>query len=435
MALRRTQGRHEEWIVEVSIVSYALLILAVAGLTLLLWSVEHQRTTVVRVPDIDRFVEALPSIAGATRAEILPGNRVQVLQNGDGFFPPFLADVLAARRTIDLETYVWWKGRICARVADALAAAARRGVEVRITLDALGSHKADEALLDRMRKAGCRIERYHPFHWREVGLLNNRTHRKVAVFDGRVGYIFGHGIAAEWTGNAQDPQHWRDTGLRIVGPAVNELQGTFAENWEEETGEVLVGDQYFPILRPAGPSRVQVVAASPHGGVSEIELLLKMALASAQREVWIENPYFIPDDGLVGLLTQAVKRGVDVRVMVPGPVTDSALVKHAGHYYFAELLRAGVRIWIYQRTLSHQKVMIVDGLWSLVGSTNLDDRSIYINDEASAGVIDPAVAGQLKAAFLKDARDSIEVKYGPWRARSLWHRLLDGASYLANGEL
>src|SRR4029079_15497113 len=179
------------------------------------------------------------------------------------------------------------------------------------------------------------------FRWRDLGLLNNRTHRKIAVFDGKIGYIFGHGIAAEWTGDAEDEKHWRDTGLRVTGPAVNEIQGTFAENWEEETGEVLVGDQYFPILRPDGPSGVQVVAASPHGGVSEIELLLKMALASAQREVWMENPYFIPDDGLVGLLANAVKRGVDVRVMVPGPVTDSALVKHAGHFYFARLLRAG----------------------------------------------------------------------------------------------
>ncbi len=421
--------------VEVSLVGYILLILAALGLVVLLWSVEHQRTTHVRVPAIDRFSEALPSIAGLARAEILPGNRVQVLQNGDGFFPLFLADILAARRTINLETYVWWKGRICARVADALAAAARRGVEVRITLDAIGSHKADKDLLKEMRQAGCRIELYHPFHLRDLGLINNRTHRKVAVFDGRVGYIFGHGIAAEWTGDAQDAEHWRDTGLRIAGPVVNELQGTFAENWGEETGELMVGEKYFPALRPAGTSRVQVVAASPHGGVSEIEILLKMALASAQHEILIENPYFIPDDGLVALLANAVQRGVDVRIMVPGPVTDSALVKHAGHYYFTALLRAGVKLYIYNRTLSHQKVMIIDGLWSLVGSTNLDDRSIYINDEASAGVIDPAVAKQLKAAFAHDLENSTEVRLGPWRSRSIWHRLLDWSSYLANGEL
>jgi cardiolipin synthase len=435
MAIRRTQGKHKEWLVEVSLVGYILLILAALGLVVLLWSVEHQRTTHVRVPAIDRFSEALPSIAGLARAEILPGNRVQVLQNGDGFFPLFLADILAARRTINLETYVWWKGRICARVADALAAAARRGVEVRITLDAIGAHKADKDLLAGMRQAGCRIELYHPFHLRDLGLLNNRTHRKVAVFDGRVGYIFGHGIAAEWTGDAQDAKHWRDTGLRIAGPVVNELQGTFAENWGEETGELMVGEKYFPALRPVGGSRVQVVAASPHGGVSEIEILLKMALASAQHEILIENPYFIPDDGLVALLANAVQRGVDVRIMVPGPVTDSALVKHAGHYYFTALLRAGVKLYIYNRTLSHQKVMIIDGLWSLVGSTNLDDRSIYINDEASAGVIDPAVAKQLKSAFAHDLEDSTEVRYGPWRSRSIWHRLLDWSSYLANGEL
>jgi cardiolipin synthase len=216
---------------------------------------------------------------------------------------------------------------------------------------------------------------------------------------------------------------------------VNELQGTFAENWEEETGELLVGEKYFPLLRPVGPSRVQVVAASPHGGVSEIEVLLKLALASAQHEILIENPYFIPDDGLVALLARAVKRGVDVRIMVPGPVTDSALVKHAGHYYFTELLRAGVKLYIYNRTLSHQKVMVIDGLWSLVGSTNLDDRSIYINDEASAGVIDAAVAKNLKGAFARDLADSTEVRLDAWRSRSLWHRMLDWSSYLANGEL
>jgi cardiolipin synthase len=434
MAIRRS-GKRKEWVVEVSLASYVLLILAVIGLALLLWSVEHQRATVVRVPDIEHFAEVLPSIAGVTHAEILPGNRVQVLQNGNGFFPFFLADILAARQTIDLETYVWWKGRICERVADALIAAARRGVEVRITLDAVGAHKADKKLLERMQKGGCRIERYHPFHWRDLGLLNNRTHRKIAVFDGRIGYIFGHGIAAEWTGNAQDAKRWRDTGLRLMGPVVNELQGTFTENWEEETGEVLVGEKYFPLLRRAGPSQAQVVAAAPHGGVSAIEVLLKMALASAQREILIQNPYFIPEDGLVHLLGLAVKRGVDVRVMVPGPVTDSALVEHAGHYYFTRLLRAGVKIYVYQRTLCHQKVMVVDGIWSLVGSTNLDDRSIYINDEASAGVIDAAVAGQLKNTFVHDLQDSVEVKYDAWRSRPLWHRLVDGVSYLANAEL
>jgi len=434
MEIKR-RGKRRERVIEVSLVSFVLLILTVVGLLVLLWSVEHQRTTHARIPAIDHFSEALPSIAGIAHAEILPGNRVRVLQNGRGFFPPFLADILAARRTIDLETYVWWKGRICAQVAAALAAAARRGVEVRITLDALGAHKADEHLLEAMQKAGCHVELYHPFHLRDLGLLNNRTHRKIAVFDGRVGYIFGHGIAAEWTGDAEDAHHWRDTGLRFEGPIVNALQGGFAENWEEETGEVLVGEKYFPRLVPVGPSRAQVVAAAPHGGVSEIELLLKMALASAQREVLIQNPYFIPDDGLVKLLADDVRRGVDVRVMVPGPVTDSALVKHAGHYYFTELLRSGVRLYVYNRTLLHQKVMVVDGLWSLVGSTNLDDRSIYINDEASAGVIDSAIAAQLKAAFGRDLQDSTEVRFGPWRSRPLTHRLLDGLAYLTNGEL
>ncbi|HXO22559.1 MAG TPA: phospholipase D-like domain-containing protein [Thermoanaerobaculia bacterium] len=421
--------------IEVSRWTLVVLILFVAVLVLLLFSVVHQRKTSVSVPDIESFAEALPSITGMTGVSVIPGNRVQVLQNGDQFFPALLSDIAAAKQTIDIETYVWWRGEICARVAGALAAKARQGVEVRLTVDAFGAHLMDNRLAAEMRAAGVRILAYHPLAWNSLGLINNRTHRKVAVFDGRVGHIFGLGIAEEWTGHAQDARHWRDTGLRLEGPIAGALQGVFAENWVEGTGEVLVGEKYFPRPVAAGTVRVHVEASSPHGGVSDLELLLKMAIASAQKEVIIENPYFIPNQDLVALLGRAVRRGVDVKLLLPGPVSDSKLVEHAGHYHYDELLRKGIKIYEFQPTLNHQKIMIVDGLWSLVGSTNLDDRSIYINDEASVGVIDAGVAGELKAAFARDLQRAVRILPAAWARRGLWDRFLDRTCYAVNMEI
>jgi cardiolipin synthase len=374
-------------------------------------------------------------VANLTGSPIVPGNAVQVLQNGDQFFPPLLDDIARARQSIHLETYVWWKGEICERVANALADAARRGVEVRVTLDATGSHRGDDKLYDRMKAAGVKIALYHPYRLSDLALLNNRTHRKLMIVDGKVAYVFGHGIAEEWTGNAQDEKHWRDTGVRLQGPIVNSVQAVFAQNWIDETAEVLVGEKYFPILPPAGNVRAHMTASAPRGGVSEMELLSKLAMATAQKDLIIQNPYFIPDQELVDLIINAIQRGVRVRLMVPGGVTDSGVVRHAGHAQFQQLLDHGVEIYEYQPTLNHEKIMIIDGLWSFVGSTNFDDRSLDINDEASVGLIDPQTAGQLVAAFEADARKSKRLDAGSWKQRSAWHKLKDKLSYMINEEL
>jgi cardiolipin synthase A/B len=404
-------------------------------LFLLLWSTQRERESHVRVPDLADFEQALPSVASLTGSPIVPGNRVQVLENGDGFFPVLFDDLAKARQTIHLETYVWWEGDICNQLADALAAKARQGVEVRLTLDAAGSNKGDDELFERMKDAGVKISFYHPFQIQDLGLINNRTHRKLAIFDGRVAHVFGHGIAKEWTGDGQDAEHWRDTGVRLEGPIVNSIQAVFAENWVEQTAEVLVGEKYFPKLTAVGPVRAHVTASSPHGGVSQLEMLYKLAIATAQKELIIQNPYFIPDGEMVGLLEKAVRRGVKVRVMVPGQVTDSSIVRHAGHRRFEELLKHGVEIYEYQRTLNHQKVMIVDGLWSHVGSTNLDDRSLDINDEASVGLIDPDVAARLENSFKADLRYSKRLDAASWEKRPLWHKAVDRLSYLVNEQL
>jgi cardiolipin synthase len=405
-------------------------------LGLMLWTNLREREFHVKVPDIASFEEALPSIAGMTRSIVLPDNSAEILQNGDEFFPALLDAIDRAQESIHFETYVWWTGDICDEVANAFARRARAGVEVRVTIDALGSHKMKKYLRDRMTEAGCKVSRYHPLRIIDIGQLNKRTHRKLAIFDGKEAFIFGHGVSRLWLGHGQDKEHWRDTGVRLRGPVVNAVQSVFAQHWIEETGEALAGEKYFPHLGPEGKIRAHVLAGAPLGGVSDLELMFKMAIASAQRELLIQNPYFIPDPGTVALLKRAVARGVEVKIMIPGPVSDSPIVRHAGHCHFHELLTHGIRIFEHQKTLIHQKILIIDGLWSHVGSTNLDDRSFDINEEAGVGLVDAGIAAQLKAAFEADLKSCVEIDLPAWKQRQTpWHRAFDKLCYMMSGQL
>lgn len=422
--------------VEVPIWALVVMGSAIFLLGLMLWTNLRERKFHVRVPDIQSFEEALPSIAGMTRAVILEGNSAEILQNGDEFFPALLESIRTARETIHFESYVWWKGRICEEVAEAFAQRAREGIEVRVMVDAIGGWQMKRRLRKLMQESGVKLRRYHPIRLIDLGQLNKRSHRKLAIFDGRHGYVCGHGISQKWTGHGQDKDHWRDTAVRLRGPIVNALQSAFAQHWVEETGEVFVGEKYFPHLEFVGDSRMHMMAGAPLGGVSDLEMMFKMSIAAAQKELIIQNPYFIADSETVGLLKRAVKRGVEVKIMVPGSITDSPLVSHAGHRHFSEMLRCGVRIFCFERTLIHQKIMVVDGIWSHVGSTNLDDRSFDINEEAGVGIIDEGIASQLKAAFEDDLKDSIELKAEEWdRGYSLRHRAFDRLCYLLSGQL
>ncbi len=414
-----------------------VLILLIVLLGVMLWTNLRERSFKIRVPDdVDSFEEALPSIAGMTRALIVPDNSVDILQNGDEFFPALLESIATARETIHFETYVWWSGDICDEVAEAFAARAREGVEVRIMIDAIGSQEMSKKLRQLMLDAGCQVRRYHPIRLVDLGQLNKRTHRKLAIFDGKTGYVFGHGISRMWLGHGQDKDHWRDTGVRLCGPIVNGLQSIFSQHWIEETGEVLVGQKYFPHMEPAGSCRVHHLAGAPLGGVSDLELLFKLAIATARKELIIQNPYFIADPETVALLARAVRRGVEVKIMVPGSITDSPIVSHAGHRHFEALLDCGVRLFLYERTLIHQKIMIIDGIWSHVGSTNLDDRSFDINEEAGVGIIDEDVAARLEQAFEEDLKSCIELEAKDWKQKyTLGHRVVDLACYLISGQL
>ncbi|HEV2853659.1 MAG TPA: phospholipase D-like domain-containing protein [Thermoanaerobaculia bacterium] len=411
------------------------MIVAIVILALMLWNNLREREFHVRVPDISSFEEALPSIAGMTKAILLEGNKAEIVQNG-GYFTALLESIAKARESIHFETYVWWSGGICDEVANAFAKRAREGVEVRVMVDAMGGMKMKKYLRDLMNDAGVKLVRYHPIRLIDIGQLNKRTHRKVAIFDGREAYICGHGISRLWTGDGEDKDHWRDTGVKLYGPVVNAVQSVFAQHWIEETGEVLVGEKYFPHLEHVGNLRMHVLAGAPLGGVSDLELMFKMSIATAQKELIIQNPYFIADDETASLLKRAVKRGVEIKIMVPGRITDSPIVSHAGHRHFSEMLHAGVRIFCFERTLIHQKILIIDGIWSHVGSTNLDSRSFDINEEAGVGIIDEGIAAELKAAFEDDMKDAVELKAAEWdHEYKYWHRAFDRMCYLLSGQL
>ncbi|HXG58811.1 MAG TPA: cardiolipin synthase [Thermoanaerobaculia bacterium] len=422
-------------VVRVRFAVFVTLVVVVVLAVLLLWSTWRSRSVHLRVKDARDLTALVPSIVGLTQGSLDPGNRIEVLQNGDGFFPALLRDIAAAKESIHIESYIWWKGEICNRVAALLAQKARSGVEVRLLVDASGGAKMEEELYELMTGAGAQVRKFHPFRLSNLGRLNNRDHRKIAVIDGRIGYVSGHGFASEWSGNAQDRNHWRDTALRVEGPVVNRLQAAFSENWIEETGEIPAGPRYFPPLRPAGTTPAHVAYWSPTGAISSVQILHYLAIHAARREILIQNPYLLPDPNSLEALQEAARRGVDVRIMVPSAgSTDSPVVQHASHHHFGTLLESGVKIWEYEKTLLHQKVLIVDGTWSGVGSTNFDDRSFQLNDEITMGVLDPAVAAQLRAAFENDLRHARQRHLREWKNRPLWHKMIDGLAYLAHDQ-
>ena len=422
--------------VRMPLVAFVAAALVIVLLALTIWSIKRKPDTVLRVKNPGDLQALIPSIAGVTQGNIDQGNKVEVLENGDGFFPRLMADIAAARETVHVESYIWWDGKMPKQFAALLAQKARQGVEVRLLVDASGGHKMSDETEKVMTDAGARVVRFHPIRFKNLGRLNNRDHRKEMIIDGHIGYVGGYGIADEWTGHAQDKDHWRDTGLRVEGPIVNRLQGAFCENWIEATGEIPAGDKYFKRLPAMGTTPAHLAYTSPTGSVSSVQVLYYLAIKAARREIIIENPYLLPDKDAIDAMYDAVKRGVSVKILVPATSsTDSPIVQHASHHHFGTLLKRGVRVFEYQPTLSHQKLIVVDGLWSCVGSTNFDDRSFQLNDEISMGVVDAQVASQLVAAFNADVQHSTERHFDEWQNRPLWHKLVDGLAYLAHGQL
>jgi cardiolipin synthase len=356
---------------------------------------------------------------------IAAGNRVVDLQNGDEIFPAMLTAIRSARRTINFETYIYWSGEIGRDFAEALSERAQSGVEVKVVIDWAGSIKMEEALLDRLRHAGVDVRMYRPLKWYNLGRLNNRTHRKLLIVDGTQGFTGGVGIADQWQGNAQDADHWRDVHFRVEGPVVAQMQAAFNDNWIKMTGEVLNGVEHFPPLAPAGDADAQVFIASPAGGSESMHLMYLMAIAAAQSSIDLEASYFVPDDLVLAALLAARKRGVRVRVLVPGRHIDSETVRIASKANWEALLEAGIEIYEYQPTMMHNKVLVVDREMVSVGSTNFDPRSFRLNDEASLNVYDRAFARRMSDVFESDLAQTRRYTLDMLRERPLKERLIE----------
>ncbi|WP_292038683.1 cardiolipin synthase [Massilia sp. UBA6681] len=366
---------------------------------------------------------------------ILEGNKVEVLLNGDQIFPAMLDAIRSAEKSITFETYIYWSGTIGQEFTEALIERARAGVKVHVLLDFMGSLKLDLAQIDAMKQAGVQVQRYHKPVWWKLARLNNRTHRKLLVIDGEVGFTGGVGIADQWRGNAQDKDHWRDTHFRIEGPVVGQVQAVFNDNWTKATGTVLDGADYFPALQHVGDMPAQMFSSSPTGGAESMHLMYLMAITSARKTIDLSAAYFVPDELTIRTLIEAAKRGVRVRILMPGEIIDSDLVKAASRERWGELLAAGVKLAEYQPTMYHVKALIVDNLLVSVGSTNFDNRSFSINDEANLNVLHEGFAREQTAIFEDDWRRSSPVTRAEHRERPWWQRLSTGVASLFSAQL
>jgi len=382
--------------------------------------------------DDPRFTHELGLLLGPP---FLKGNRVRALLNGDQIFPQMLAAIRSAKVSITFETYIYWSGDIGHEFAEALSEQARQGLKVHVLLDWVGSAKMDESMVKAMEDAGVQVRKFHPPHWSGIGRMNNRTHRKLLVTDGRIGFTGGVGVAMQWTGKAQGPEHWRDTHFEVEGPVVAQMQSVFIDNWIKVTGVVLHGPDYFPALEQAGSSAAQMFSSSPTGGSESMQLMYLLALTAASQSIDLSAAYFVPDDLTMQALVDAVKRGVRLRIIVPGEHMDHDTVRSASRAAWGPLLRAGAIIAEYGPTMYHCKVLIVDGLFTSVGSTNFDNRSFRLNDEASLNIFDPAFASAQIAVFEADLALSRQVTYAEWRDRPLRERLGERLASLIDAQL
>jgi len=382
--------------------------------------------------DDPRFMQELGVLLGPP---FLPGTKARALHNGDEIFPPMLAAIRGAKVSVTFETYIYWSGDIGQQFADALAERARQGVKVHVLLDWVGSAKMDDALAAVMTQAGVQVKRFHPPHWSNLGRMNNRTHRKLLVVDGRVGFTGGVGVAPQWTGHAQNPEHWRDTHFEVEGPVVAQMQSVFIDNWIKVTGDVLHGPDYFPALTPAGPASAQMFSSSPSGGSESMQLMYLLAVTAASRSIDLSAAYFVPDALTLQALSDALKRGVRLRIVVPGKHIDSDAVRNASRATWGPLLSAGATIAEYAPTMYHCKLMIVDGLLTSVGSTNFDNRSFRLNDEATLNIVDRAFASAQTTAFEADLALAHQVTYAEWQARPARERVGEWLASLIGTQL
>jgi cardiolipin synthase len=370
----------------------------------------------------------LYTVQSACQAALHHGNGVRIFTNGPAFYPAMLEAIRGASRSVNMECYIFQPGRIADEFVEALSERARQGVNVTLVVDAIGSLSFWGRPLRRLRDAGCRVESYQRLRWYSLARINNRTHRELLIVDGRVAFVGGAGVADWWADPAiartRKRRGWRDTMARIEGPIVAALQGVAAENWLECCGEILTGPEYFPDLERAGNTTAFVVKSSPSDRATASRVTFQLLMEGADHHVRITTPYFLPDRALRRAIVEIATRGVAVSVIVPGRKTDQRWVRLASRRMWGDLLRAGVRIYEYQKVMMHAKVLIVDELWSVVGTTNIDNRSFEHNDEVNVAMRDHAVAARLLEDYARDVRDSDEITLERWQRRPIWEKIV-----------
>jgi cardiolipin synthase len=372
----------------------------------------------------DRLLMELEAL---TDAQINGQTTVYVLTNGEAFYEEELAAIAQARTSINLEAYIFQKGVVSRRFLEALAERARAGVKVNVVLDGVGSFSTTRRYCKILLDAGGRLEFYHNLSWKSVARFNNRTHRELLVVDGKIGFIGGAGIADQWYPGKKGHPPWRDTMLRVEGDVVSNQQATFAENWLESSGEIIFGEKYFPLLKSHGTSQAMIVNSAPSGGGStRARILFQAMIASAQKSICINSPYFLPDIYMLRELVNAAQRNVRLRIVVPGKKSDHLLTRSSSQSFYSPLLDAGAEIYEYQPSMIHAKILIVDDLWSVVGSTNFDNRSFGLNDEVNMAVRDREVSARLMEDFAADLAVSKRITPEAWERRPLLERAFQG---------
>jgi cardiolipin synthase A/B len=384
-------------------IALLLVLTLTGGCALKLGKQPRQEVTSLYSARTSEFRQAAGSLLGPN---FVGGNSISTLVNGDEVFPAMLSAIRSARRSINLETYVFWDGETARQFTNALSERARGGVEVNLILDAQGTQKMGIANKKQLQDAGAQIVKYHSAFWPDPRRYNNRSHRKLLIVDGTVAFIGGVGIADLWTGNADSARHWRDNHYKVMGPVVAQLQASFVSNWIKTRGVVLHGAKYFPPLEDSGSLQAQAIRSGAH--YENLDLMYLLAIASAKKTLRIENAYFLPDDLTRKELVEAAKRGAQVEIIVPGKKIDQKLVRSASRRYWPELLNAGIKIYEYQPTMLHTKLMVVDDKFVSVGSGNFDNRSIRLNDEANLDVLDSDFAAQQVHLFEIDKQKSHE---------------------------
>jgi len=405
----------------VTVLITAVCVLVVLNLTVGEKKVKHEIDHIYAIDD-PSFIKSLGVLLGPS---IIGGNRFEALNNGDEIFPSMLQAIRSAQKTINFETYIYWSDEVGREFSEALAERARQGVKVHLLIDAVGSSRMDQVALDKMERAGVEIRKYRPLHWYTLARFNNRTHRKLLVVDGKIGFTGGVGIADQWTGDAQNPQHWRDMHFRVEGPVVAQIQAVAIDNWIKATGKVLHGDDYFPPLEKMGEGSAQMFSSSPTGGSESMQLMYLLAFTAAQHSIYISSSYFVPDDLMRQTLISAMQRGVKVKIIVPGRHMDVDVVRRASRGLWGDLLQAGAEIYEYRPTMFHCKMIIVDELLVSVGSTNLDERSLRLNDEANLNIYDHDFAREQIVTFEQDLQRARRISYESWRQRPLQEKVLE----------